>query len=351
MFNTSRRFGIVAVAVLVTCAAASSPGRVILPVIYAQDDAAALAMKSAPVILLVRVTALKLTGDKRMVGMPQEVGPMMPAIPLHLARVRADVLLTLRGPVWGNVEFYSWVWASGKHGGPRLFHPSQGSIHVVFLRTENRYLHTIGDYPSYDLELSPRWLPALLSEWKSSRNGDADVLERLVRLRLDAEFGGLSANEVRPEVISRDYYLGGLPDLVRLVGPFVVASQLDDICRLSGNQFGRLAACDVTAREFPGRCQAYRIAANSTPEGMEAVLTKAFKRCEAETQELILRLRSHDLPLRGFYGWSLTPEHRRGAVRLYASAMDPEFQGAACEIAATMPEARGIPECAGPRPQ
>jgi hypothetical protein len=340
------------VAALVTCAAAaSSPGRVILPVIYAQDGAAALAMRSAPVILLVKVTALKLTGDKRMVGKPPEVGgPMTPTIPLHLARIRADVLLTIRGPVLGNVEFYSWVWASGKHGGPRLFHPSQGSIHVVFLRTENRYLHTVGDYPSYDLELSSRWLPALLSAWNSSRNGDADPLERLVRLRLDAEFGGLSANDVRAEA-SRDYYLFDLPDLVRLFGPFFVATQLDDICRHSGNQFGRLAACDVTGREFPGRCQAYQLAPNSTPEGMESVLTKAFKRCEAETQELILRLRSNDLPQRGFYGWSLTPEHRRGAMRLYASAMDPEFQNAACEVAATMPEARDIPECAGPRPR
>ena len=345
-----KRFWIVAA--LVACAAAAStPGRAIVPVIYAQDDQAALAMRSAPVILLVKVTAVKLTGDMRLVEKPPEVGgPTTPTIPLHLARIRAHVLVALRGPVRGDVEFYSWVWASGKHGGPRLFHPSPGSSHVVFLRRESGYLHTVGDYPSYDLELSARWLPALLSAWNSTPDVDADPMEHLVGLRLHAEFGGLSANDVLP--ILSDYHLRGLTDLVRLVGPFFVATQLDDICHNPGNRFGRSAACDVTGREFPGRCQAYQLAANSAPDGIaDGAVTKVLTRCQTETRELIRHLRANDLPQRGFYGWTLTPERRRLAMRLYASAMDPEFQVAACEVAATMPEARDIPECAGAIPR
>jgi hypothetical protein len=52
----------------------------------------------------------------RTVAKPPEVaGPMTPTIPLFLARIQADVLLTLRGSASNRVEFYSWVWASGKH--------------------------------------------------------------------------------------------------------------------------------------------------------------------------------------------------------------------------------------------
>ena len=355
--RTSKRLGILA-ALVTSAAAASSPGRAIVPVIYAQDDQAALAMRSAPVILLVKVTTVKLQGDMRIVAKPPEVGgPMTPTIPLYLARIRADVLLTVRGQVRGSVEFYSWVWASGKHGGPRLFSPSPGSSHVIFLRGDGGYLHTVGDYPSYDLGLSSRWLPALLSAWSSSRENDSDPLERLAGLRLHAEFESLSASEIGANLddsspVPRDYYMRGLPDLVRLVGPFLIATQLDDICRHSENRFGRFAACDVTGREFPGRCQAYLLAGGPTPGGIGGGLAaKALRTCEAEMQDLVRQLRSDDLPTNGFYGWSLTPETRRIAMRLYASAMDPEFRVAACEVAATMPEARDIPECSDPRPR
>jgi len=228
---------------------------------------------------------------------------------------------------------------------------------VVFLRQEGKYLHTVGDYPSYDLELRSHWLPALLSAWNSGRASDIDPLERLVSLRLRAEFEGLSASELHAAFfdsvpIPRDYQLYDLPDLARLIGPLFVATQLDDICRNSENRFGRFAACDVTGREFPGRCQAYRFLSDAASDEIaESFVTRALRSCEAQERELIRRLRSNDLPLRGFYGWSLTPEHRRDAMRVYASAMDLEFREAACEIAATMPEARDIPECpvSGPR--
>lgn len=333
-------------------AACRSPGRIIQPVIYGQDDQAALAMRSAPVILLVKITTVKLPGDMRTVVKPPEVGgPMTPTIPLYLARIRADVLLKLRGSVGSSVEFYSWVWASGKHGGPRLFNPVPGSSHVVFLHQEGGYLHTVGDYPSYDLEISSRWLSPLLSAWDSRYENGVDPLERLVALRFRAEFDGLSNSQLRQSVggegpVPRDYYVRDLPDLVRLVGPLFVATQLDDICRNSTNPSGRFAACFVTGQEFPGRCEAYDFAREAMVEGIgDGFVARASGSCAAQSPGLINDIRSDGPPRRGFWGWNLTPEHRRETMRVYASAMDPQVHMAACEVAAARTETRNIPEC------
>jgi hypothetical protein len=332
-------------------AACGSPGRSIRPVIYAQDDQA-LAMRSAPVILLVKITTVKLPGDMRTVAKPPDVGgPMTPTIPLYLARIRADVLLKLRGSVDSSVEFYSWVWASGTHGGPRLFHPTPGSTHVIFLRHDGGYLHTVGDYPSCDLEIPSRWLAPFLSAWDSRHETSADPLERLVALRFRAEFDGLSNSQLRESVggvgpVPRDYYVRDLPDLVRLVGPLFVATQLDDICRHSTNPAGRLAACFVTGQEFPGRCEAYALARDSMVQGIRGdLVARALSSCEAQSRGLISDIRSGIPPRRGFYGWNLTPQHRRETMRVYASAMDPKVHLAACEVAAATTEARDIPEC------
>ena len=216
--------------------------------IYAQDDEAALPMRSAPEILLVKISAAKLTGDTRTVAKPAEVGgPMTPTSPLYLARIRADILLKLQGSVGRSIEFYSWVWASGKHGGPRLFSPTPGSSHVIFLRLHSGYLHTVGDYPSYDVEISSRWLAPLLSFWDSGDDSYANPLERLVALRLRAEFDSLTNSHLHEEIgdqgpATRTYDLPGLPDLVRLVGPLFVATHLDDICLHSRNPSGRRAS-------------------------------------------------------------------------------------------------------------
>jgi hypothetical protein len=336
--------------------ACSSPANVIRPVIYAQDDQAAFAMRSAPVILLVRIAVRSMTGDVRNVKKPPEVGgPMVPTIPLHLARINADTLLTLRGPVRGTVEFYSWVWASGSHGGPRLFHPNPGAIRVVFLRDEGGYLHTVGDYPSYDLELPSRWLPALLSAWNSGEESRADPLERLVALWFRAEFESLSESQLRedfgddgPKV--NHYWARDLGDLVRIVGPFFAVTQLDDICRYSTNPSARFAACLVTGQYFPGRCEAYHLAREATAGGIGGdFLAKALRSCESQDLGLIGDLGRGDRWPQGFYGWSLAPQHRRETMRVYASAMDPGVHRVACEVAATTPEARDIPECLPPR--
>lgn len=211
--------------VTISSIACHSPATVIRPMIYAQDDEAASVMRSAPMILLVKISALSMTGDRRCVAKPPQVGgPMCPTIPLHLARIRADVLLTLRGPVQDQVEFYSWVWASGSHGGPRLFSPTPGRFRVIFLRNEGGYLHTVGDYPSYDLELPSSWVPALLSDWNSAYETGLDPVERLVAVRFRAEFEALSVSKLREDFDSNGqqvnhYWATDLHDLVRLEAP------------------------------------------------------------------------------------------------------------------------------------
>jgi hypothetical protein len=112
-------------------------------------------MKSAPSIVVAEIQDVKfVSNEPREVDKPPGIGgPVVPRIPLYLARMSAKVMLTLRGTETHRVQFYSCVWASGKHGGPRLFHVSPGSVHVLFLRNDSGYLHTVGDYPSYDLEL------------------------------------------------------------------------------------------------------------------------------------------------------------------------------------------------------
>jgi hypothetical protein len=222
---------------------------------------------------------------------------------------------------------------------------------VIFLRPDGGYLHTVGDYPSYDLELFSRWLPALLSAWNSHADNGADPLEHLVALRFRAEFDGLSDSQLREKVggegpIPKDYYLRDLPDLVRLVGPFFVATQLDDICRHSTNPSGRFAACFVTGQEFPGRCEAYGFAREAIVEGIgDGLVARAFGSCEAQSRGLISDIRSDAPPRRGFYGWNVSPEHRRETMRVYASAMDAKVHVAACEVAAKTVESRDIPEC------
>jgi hypothetical protein len=333
--------GLLAVALLT--AACNSPSRAIRPVIHARDEDKYQAMKSAPVILLAEIVNAKLISGARQVEKPKEVaGPMTPTIPLHLARVSARVLLTLRGTERQAVEFYSWVWASGSHGGPRLFHVWPGSKHILFLREEGGYLHTVGDYPAYDLEVSSDWLPEFESELKSTRESSFDLFERIATVRLRAELA--TPGDSRADF---PFPLLDEVDLMGLTSPFFVASKLDSYCRSFPNRVGRLAACAVTANRFPGRCLAYRYAKEADFEGAQSRrLTQWFRSCEARTTAEIDYARQNNWRWPAFGdGWRQTPERRRLGMRLYASAMDPEFRRAACAAAASMPEARDIPEC------
>jgi hypothetical protein len=167
---------------------------------------------------------------------------MVPSIPLYLAKMSAKVLLTLRGSETNRTQFYSWVWASGKHGGPRLFHPSPGSIHILFLRNESGYLRTVGDYPSYDLEIRSRWLAAFLAEWRAGSDQNLELFERVVAVRLKAEL-----QSIHNEASESWLYAGELSDLT---SRSFVAGQLESLCQRLTNPVGRTQACAAYAEEF-----------------------------------------------------------------------------------------------------
>jgi hypothetical protein len=235
-----------------------------------------------------------------------------------------------------------------------LFHPNPGGVRVVFLRNEGRYLHTVGDYPSYDLELPSSWVPALLSGWKSGYESGADPVARLVALRFQAEFEALSVDQLREDFGSdgprvNHYWATDIQDLVRVVGPFFVVTQLDSICHHSANPSARLAACFVSGEYFPGRCEAFRLAqkANGGEIGGDFLMEK-FRSCEVADRDLAAQLRSGTLSRSRFGGWSFSPPHHRELLRVYASATDHQVHLAACDVAATMSEAQDIPECTAP---
>lgn len=300
-------------------------------------------MKSAPVIVLAEVVDYKLISGPREVERPSNpLNPKASVIPLHLARISANVLLSLRGDRHGLIQFYSWVWASGMHGGERLFRPSPGYIHMLFLKAEGGYLHTVGDYPAYDLVIHRSLVPAITSRLQSGSSNSSELCERIVTADITAEL------ESYPAVISRDDGPDDdIEDLEGLTSPFHVASILDSVCRNFPNRFGRFAACMATANLYPGRCGAYRLARQADSAGVEAkFVTEELTRCEIWERDSIAWLRAHNWPIPpNEYGWQTTPERHRLAMRLFASALDSDFHAAACESAAKMPEARDIPEC------
>lgn len=330
-----------------SCRAPVSP---VPAVIYASDEEAGRAMREAPLIVIVRIGEAKLTGEERMVEKPAGVGgPNVPAIPLHLAKVSAEVLLTVRGQAGRRMEFFTWIWASGTHGGPRLFHPNPGGIRVLFLRDEGGYSHTVGDYPSYDLALRPGWLPAMTAAWESGQGSDADPVRRLVAVRLRAELEGLTEAQLH-EDFGEDgprvnhHWVTDLHDLVRVAGPYFVVSEIDRVCLQSGNPAARFAACFVAAQYFPGRCEGYRVAAGVTGDRFgEAYLAKLAAGCRASERFRIARLRSGGVL--DFYGGSLEVGHRRETLRVYTTAMDEAVRRAGCEVAESFAESRGLLEC------
>ena len=297
-------------------------------------------MTSAQIIVLAEIEDTKPISGARMVENPlNPAGPQASAIPLHLARIVAKSLLTLRGEHLHKFAFYAWIWASGSHSGPRLFHPTPGSYCILFLRCEYSYLHTIGDYLSYDLEIPSTWTSPFIAGWNAS--SQADIFERLAAVRLRAELNQRSAIECN--YWSQDWW-----DLMGLTSPFFVASLMDEDCRRLENRFGRFGVCEAEGREFVGRCEAFRRAADADSEHLEdRSIAAELRRCEENGPYQIEWLRAKKWPLPHFdHGRDPTPERHRLAIRLYASATDPSFHSAACEAAATMPEAREIPKCA-----
>ena len=289
-------------------------------------------MRAAPVIVIAKIDRYQLVSGQRLVERPRdEVNPASVPIPLQLARIRADVLYSLRGGRLGPMQFYSWIWTSGMHGGDRLFRPDPGSVHVLFLRDQGGYLHTVGDYPNYDIPLRKAWAPSIIAELRGSTGAEAGVLERFVTARMRVELEDLKI-ETADAYKSED-----TADLALINSPFWYASELESFCRSLEHPIGRRAACIALGREFEGRCQAFAFA------GLEG----RYRDCMAAEPQRIEWQRTHGWRAHWLLGGLPdTAENRRNAMRLFASAMDKAFRDAACAAARGTPEARDIPECA-----
>jgi hypothetical protein len=197
---------------------------VIRPIIHAKDEQRTASMRSASVVVLAEIQAVEVFERPREVEKPAEVGgPMIPVIPLHLARIWAKPLLTVAGNANEPVEFYSWVWASGKHGGPRLFNPTPGSVHVLFLMRDSGYLHTVGDYPSSDIEVRLGFVKNFIASWEAGFLREADLLERIAGVLLKAELESLNESE------APGYWLN-TPEIATLTTREFVTTQLSNFC-------------------------------------------------------------------------------------------------------------------------
>jgi len=310
---------------------------------YTNDEDKYTAMTGAPVVLLAEIEDVHLiSGPRRVEKPPGTPGPQISTIPLHLAQISGKVLLTLRGTVSNNLQFYAWIWASGTHGGARLFQPSPGSHHILFLREEGGYLHTVRDYPAYDLGMRARWIQPFLSKWKSGQDAGLDVLERMVKIRLETELEDVQAFQNHNYNPNQNWELAGI------TSPLFVAQRLHSYCTTFPNPMGRIAACYAAAQDFGGGCMAYRLARDADSGSAEtAAIETRLKTCGGERTLLIRDLRANHwpLPLPDF-GRRSTAERHRLAMRFYAAGMDQELHAAACQAAASMPDASDIPECA-----
>ena len=235
---------------ILACVAASavltvdcrSPRNSIRPVIHAKEKDRIAAMRAAPIIVVAEIQNRTIFSKPGDVAVPSAVNPMVPSIPLNLAEISAKVLLTVRGSETSHIQFYSWVWASGKHGGRRLFHSSPESIHVLFLKEESGYLHTVGDYPAYDLEISHLWLPAFLASWRADYEEGRGSIERVVAARIKAELETAPTDLKILPPDSRDLWWCD-EDLTELTSASFIGRQLDSLCRSLSNPVGRMAAC------------------------------------------------------------------------------------------------------------
>jgi hypothetical protein len=218
-----------------------SPRDVIRPVIQTSDDRIA-AMKAAPIIIVAEMQRAKLLpGKPRAVEKPPGIGgPVAPEVLLDLAEISAKVRLTLRGPEMNDFVFYTWVYHFGKHGGPRLFHPDLGSVHVMFLKRESGYLHTVGDYPNYDIEIPSQLFPSFLAVWRTGYGQEADLVNHVAAVLLKADLEEFPQRHGDPRI----------SDLTELAGPAWFASQLHRLCHDLGSPAGRAEACRLLAEAF-----------------------------------------------------------------------------------------------------
>jgi hypothetical protein len=193
-------------------------------------------MRNAPLVLLAEMQSVALLGGPREVARPEEMGgPMAPKIPLYLAKMSAKILLPLRGTETGTITLYSWVWASGMHGGYRLFRPGKGSVHILFLKSESGYLHTVCHYPNCDLEASSKWSGPFVDWWHAGYAKDLNLPERIVATRLKAGFEAIRD--------ARDEFWPSPMELPDFTSPAFFLKQLQFLCRDVVSLPGRRLAC------------------------------------------------------------------------------------------------------------
>jgi hypothetical protein len=109
-------------------------------------------------------------------------------------------------------------------------------FHVLFLRRESNYLHTVGDYPSYDIEVRSHCVQNFTAGWEAGLLRGEDLLERIAAVLLKADLESLD------EADAARYWLNAY-ELVDLTSRKFVASQLSSLCSSLPNPGGRVKAC------------------------------------------------------------------------------------------------------------
>lgn len=215
-------------------AACQSPARTIQPTLSNRHTDMYAVMKTAPFIALAEIVQSKPIGGVREVE----------ARPLKLFAITARVPLVLRGSLPDTITFHSWLFAGGKHGGPRLFHAHDGSLHSLFLKRVGPYLHTVGDYPAHDLELHRSWAPRLVQSWKDLAAKYPNIFERLTHALIEAEL----QDDQSPRL---SHYSPLDFDLQGITSRAFVQSAFESHCASATNPAIRAAAC-TTARWAQG---------------------------------------------------------------------------------------------------
>ncbi len=113
------------------------------------------------------------------------------------------------------------------------------------MHDESGYLHTVGDYPAYDLEIRSRWLPEFLASWRAGYEQGGSLIERIVAVRLKAELESLPA-------LHTDLWLETW-ELQDLTSASFIESQLDSLCQSVVNPVGREEACAAFAEKISKR--------------------------------------------------------------------------------------------------
>jgi hypothetical protein len=117
-----------------------------------------------------------------------------------------------------------------------LFHTEPESVHVLFLAQDSGYLHTVGDYPAYDVEVRLPFVQPFITNWDAGYLHGADLLERVSAVLLKAELESLDEAE------AAKYWLNSW-ELVTLTSREFVATQLSNLCTTLTNPGGRAKAC------------------------------------------------------------------------------------------------------------